>query len=356
MDSLLQIKNVAADWVARRHSIEWTQVDESTFHEWLNASISHRVEYLSHEKTWQDANRLQVFGAGSQLESSGPIAEWRRSPYFKYVRGNISDRLRSLPSAVSENDTSAAAPPTGKATIQSRHRHFAIASCFLLGCIAVYLAWDHSREPYYSTSIGITTAVPLSDGSKITLNSNSAVRVGLTERQRVVELKQGEAYFEVASDPNRPFIVHAAGQQIVVLGTKFSVRRDGDEIRVIVTEGKVRAGDVFLAAGSIARAHNSQIFVQQKSLPKVEDLLSWREGYLMFDEISLGEAVAEFNRYNTRKFLIKDPAIANISVTGHFRSTNVESFARLLEEGFRVSIEREGDTIILGSAKLLSER
>jgi transmembrane sensor len=176
-----------------------------------------------------------------------------------------------------------------------------------------------------------------------------------------VELKHGEAFFEVSKDPTRPFIVRAGDKRVVAVGTKFSVRRDGDDIEVIVTEGKVRVEDgpaaqssrangsaeVFLTPGSIARASEAGVLVQRKTLPEAEEQLSWRTGVLMFRNQSLQEAIVEFNRYNARKIVIQDPAVASLKIEGNFRATNVEAFVRLLESGFSVRAQVGPDQIVL---------
>lgn len=197
----------------------------------------------------------------------------------------------------------------------------------------------------------------MADGSRVTLNTDSAVRVAVSDTERRVDLEQGEAFFDVARDPSRPFVVVAGAQRVVVLGTKFSVRRERDEIRVIVSEGRVRverrggAGAQIptadLTAGSIARSDGEALRVQKTAPSEVERYLSWREGFLVFQETPLADAVAEFNRYNAQKIVIEDAQLAGIPIDGNFRSNNVEAFIRLLENGFPVRIERTGDRVIV---------
>lgn len=340
MDSLQHIKDTAAQWVARRHGVDWTPADAAALEVWLDTSMGHRVEYLCHEKTWRDTSRLKVLGAGTTSDVIPSIDQWQASPYFKHVRRDAvaSNASRSLPAAQVQQTSKV------KSWLS-----WAAAALFLLTCGAGYMGWSQLGGPVYSTATGITTAVPLPDGSKVTLNTDSEIRLAVTEQVRAVELKQGEAFFEVVPDPMRPFVVTAGQKRIVVLGTKFSVRRDGNSVRIIVTEGKVKSDDVVLTAGAVANTRHDKLVVEQQPLLKAEALLSWREGYLLFDEVTLAEAVAEFNRYNTHKFVIQDAAIADVPVTGHFRSTSVEPFARLLEEGFPVKVTRTKDRIILAA-------
>jgi transmembrane sensor len=226
----------------------------------------------------------------------------------------------------------------------------------------------------YATPVGGLAVVPVSDGSKVVLNTASEIRVAVTDAERRIVLKQGEAFFEVTRDPRRPFVVEAAGRRIVAVGTKFAVRRQGSDVKVVVTEGAVKLegvapqarvasrnhaeqqfavnpdkgnGDLLLTAGAIARAAGRAVTVKRDVLGEVEESLSWRTGYLVFKEVPLEEAVAEFNRYNERKIMIEDAAVAGIRLSGNFRSTNVDAFIRLVEEGFPVQGRQVDGGIVL---------
>lgn len=238
-----------------------------------------------------------------------------------------------------------------------RNALLAVAASVLL-CLAAGIAWYvWPTAPSYSTPVGGLASVPLSDGSKVTLNTDSQIRIEVTETERRVELQQGEAFFEVASDPTRPFVVVAGSKRVIAVGTAFSVRRNGDDVRVTVTEGQVRIEDtaetaasgdrILLSAGSVARATEAGILVQQRPVPELQNELSWRTGYLIFRDMPLAEAVAAFNRYNTRKIVIDDPDVAAIRISGKFRSTQYEAFVRLLQEGFPIRAISGGDSIVL---------
>jgi transmembrane sensor len=140
------------------------------------------------------------------------------------------------------------------------------------------------------------------------------------------------------------------------VGTQFSVRRDGADIAVIVTQGKVRvetedgrpttAGEA-LPAGTIAHTSDAGILLQKKQIAEAEESLSWREGVLVFHETTLSAAAAEFNRYNTRRIVIDDPKLAALRVAGNFRSNNVDAFVRLLERGYPLRAELHEDRYVL---------
>jgi transmembrane sensor len=189
------------------------------------------------------------------------------------------------------------------------------------------------------------------DGSEVTLNTNSEIRVAVTERERRVELQQGEAFFKVAKDSQRPFVVVVGDQRVVAVGTRFSVRRNEEDIQVVVTEGKVRLESTGslqpVAAGTIARASNAGVLLQKTDLAAAEEFLSWREGILVFRETTLADAVNEFNRYNIHKIVIADPGVAALRVAGNFRANNVAAFVRLLERGYPLRVERQGEEFVL---------
>jgi transmembrane sensor len=278
---------------------------------------------------------------------------------------------------------------------KSRRRLFALTgsvAAVLIGAIAVWKV-EQAVPDRFETVVGGLEAVPLADGSRVTLNTDSEVQVSLAREERVVNLNRGEAYFEVAKEPRRPFVVNAGNRRVVAVGTQFSVRRDGDTIQVIVTEGTVRMEDrrargsmastqsptsgqiptstsssapgsaesatpgpagsagsgavVLLPAGSVARAEADAVLVQKKPRTEIEQQLSWRSGLLTFRDTPLADAVAEFNRYNERKIVIEDPRIASLQLGGVFRSTNIDPFIELLERGFPVRATQEANRIVL---------
>jgi RNA polymerase sigma factor (sigma-70 family) len=261
----------------------------------------------------------------------------------KAVEKQVSRGMRLLAEALS-----------GEAAVRSRRRAVAgVLVALAVGTVG-YL-WPPGES--FHTAVGVVAAVPMADGSTVTLNTDSQVRIAMTGSERRVNLGRGEAFFEVTKDPSRPFVVVAGDCKIVVLGTKFSVWREAGEVRVTVTEGRVRVESTDggahqqppeeVAAGDIARAGNAGVQVERKPLTEVEADLSWRRGFLFFHDAPLAEAVAEFNRYNREKIVIGSPVIADVRIGGNFRSTNVAGFIRLLQDGFSIHAERQGDEIIL---------
>jgi len=174
--------------------------------------------------------------------------------------------------------------------------------------------------------------------------------------------------------------VYVGDKRVMAVGTKFSVRRESDDVEVVVTEGRVSlataatqilrspgagpdvGGEIggmpgarayppvtMLRAGTVARTTNTDVLVRQETATESEVLLSWRNGYIAFRDTTLADAVNEFNRYNTRKIVIDDPEISSIRIGGNFRANNAAAFLWLLQNGFPIVIEQDGDKVLLRS-------
>jgi transmembrane sensor len=352
-----EIETTASEWLIRRDSGVWTSDDQVRLEEWLSASTLHRVAYLRLELAWEEAARLKALGAGIREDLPPTRGQWNLTPFFE---ARDREEASSITAEVAEviHEPAARVPDVGGVggraakTRRFRISNFAIAAGLLLVLgIGAYL-WLLPGGEHYVTPIGGVASVTLEDGSKVTLNTDTEIQVGLSARERDVGLKRGEAYFEVAKDSQRPFVVSAGGKRVIAVGTQFSVRRDAEDLEVVVTEGKVRvedAGETVLTPGAIAHAGDAGVLVQRKTVPEAQEHLSWRTGVLMFRDQSLGEAVAEFNRYNERKIVIADPKVADLRIEGNFRATNVDAFVRLLESGFPVRARVEDDRVLLTS-------
>jgi transmembrane sensor len=343
------IEAAAADWFAKREAGRWRAEDQAHLEAWLDASTANRIAYIRLQTAWERSGRLKALGAGVPSGTIPPRDSWGFAASPKGSTPVISPETLDA-----EHHLQRA--PKVRAVLSARlARATAISLMFVL---AIGTAWqflaNHAHS--YTTQIGAISTVPLSDGSKITLNTDSQIRVALNASERRIELDQGEAYFEVAKDAARPFIVAIADKRVIAVGTKFSIRREQDDIRVLVTEGRVRierngsssrTPETQLAAGSQARTAQAAVLVDQPPPMEVEQLLSWRTGYIVFRDTSLADAVADFNRYTTRKIVIEDPAIANIRIGGNFRSDNADAFLSLIQNGFPIHVEQHTDRIVL---------
>jgi transmembrane sensor len=351
MESSTEIEDRAAAWLAKRDSENWTESDDADLAAWLRASTAHRVAFLRLEAGWEKSERLKTFGVGAVSGQIPRRGRWQISAFF----------ARRVPGESRKMPAWGGAGLSGLSRSIGRRAALGAAATVLLAIGTAAYIELHKLGDKYVTPIGGVASIPLVDGSQITLNTASRIRVALTENERRIELDTGEAYFNVAKDPARPFVVHAGNRRVIAVGTQFSVRRDGDRVDVIVTEGKVRVentdtrdnletpdrGTVLVAAGAIAHAGRDEIRVQTNPQTRIEAALSWRSGYLTFDETTLADAVAEFNRYNTRKIFIADPSLASLRINGKFRATNSGEFVQLLRNGFGVQTAESKESIRL---------
>jgi transmembrane sensor len=311
MTDAQHIEKEASRWVARRDGANWSTADEGALQSWLEQSTAHRVGFLRLEAAWHRADRLAAL----------------RRPYI------------------------AASNPRRLSRLTMQRVAAALLAIGVLGGGFAYLWPDHN---VYRTNIGGRQTVRLADGSKLELNTNTRVKAQIDPQQRTVTLDSGEAYFEVVHDAKRPFTVLAGRKRIIDIGTKFSVRRDDDEVRVLVTEGRVRVEDtdsiravpVSASRGTVVVASANDVLVTRKPPEAIVNELGWRRGMLIFSRESLGEAAAEFNRYNEKKVVIEGAA-AGLKIGGSFESTNVDGFVRLLREGFGLKTEDHGHEVVI---------
>jgi transmembrane sensor len=349
MGSHRQIEQAAAAWLARRDREEWNNSDQAELHAWLSASTAHRVAFIRLQAAWQQAGRLKACAAGMAKNGVLLPGDRRGTPVPAKPEAPLS-RHENLDAGVTARN----ARRLRIRVLRTLGASFA-AACLAAAIVVGWTAWSHQGTSY-RTAIGGIAAISMKDGSTVTLNTNSGIRVALNETERRVDLERGEAFFDVAKDPNRPFVVRVGDQRVIAVGTKFSVRREANHVRVTVTEGRVRvehsephapAEAALISAGGVAVAGAAGVLVQDKSLSDAEEGLTWRQGIVVFRETLLSDAVAEFNRYNSRQIYIEDPALGSMRIGGHFRTHNAEGFVRLLADALPIRVEDDASRIVL---------
>lgn len=186
----------------------------------------------------------------------------------------------------------------------------------------------------YATGLGEIRQVPLDDGSLATINTASKIEVTFKPDVRLVNLEAGEAWFKVAKNPARPFLVQAGNVWVRAVGTAFSVRRSPQGAEVIVTEGAVQTWSdqdssrkLLVGRGGRALVDNNQLVQLTPDPAKADRDLAWREGKIELVDETLADAIGEFNRYNRRKIVLHDRKVAAEQVDGVFSANDPESFA-----------------------------
>lgn len=193
------------------------------------------------------------------------------------------------------------------------------------------------RQPeLYETRIGETRIVTLEDGSVITLNTSSRIRVAFNEERRRVTLDEGEALFDVAKDKARPFVVHAGEAFVTAVGTSFTVKRlESAPVEVMVREGIVdvsardSARPVRMAANTRMSATAIKTIAPSSISPgDISRELAWSAGRIAFEGDTLAQAAQTFARYSDTRIIIDDPDVAREEISGLFSMNDPVSFAR----------------------------
>jgi len=303
-----QTEEQAALWLAREDR-GLSDAERAQMAQWLDAGVLNRVAYLRLKAAWRRADRL--------ASHRSPIAP----PQPRLMR----PRLLA-----------------------------AIAALLLVAAGASGLvAWRLRLQNTYETAVGATRLVQLADGSRMELNTGSRALAKVTGTARTVTLEEGEAYFDVVHDPRRPFTVYAGNRRITDVGTKFSVYRNGDDVRVVVSQGEVQVTlldgtgrPVQARAGQVVMAGGGETLVMARPMAQITDDLAWREGMLIFRQQTLGEVADQFNRYNSRHIVVEGDA-RKMRIGGSFKAGNVDAFVHLLHRGFGLAVEDQGDRIIV---------
>ncbi len=189
-----------------------------------------------------------------------------------------------------------------------------------------------------ATGLGEVRRMPLADGSVATINTASRIAVSMEAGQRLIRLDEGEAWFQVAHDRTRPFLVDAGRARIRAVGTAFSVRRHAAGVDILVTEGVVEIWAEGRPAQRVRAGVGARAFVPEaaaaidvaQSPDAVERALAWRNGELALSGETLAYAVSELNRYNQRKIVIDDARLEREPIVGYFRTNQPENFARTI--------------------------
>lgn len=322
------IDRQAAAWVARSDR-GLTAVEQDALFQWLAEDPRHGEWLARHRRT---AKSLRL------------LAQWRPE-----------HGARPNPDLLAQPQTRAHRPwwwPLG----------LAAAAAITLAAIWGTLGPAQPGDATFARGAAETTTVrrqTLADGSVVTLNRGAAITVAFTAAERRVTLVRGEASFDVAKHPDRPFLVQAGSVEVRAVGTAFNVLFAAERVEVLVTEGRVRvrpaatlpaeaplvtAGQQAVVALGVTDAapHISEI-----AAGEISRRMEWRVRQLKFVDTPLAQVAAEFNRDNHVKLVVNDPELAALPIGATLRSDNVEGFVRVLETSFGVAAERRGDGVIV---------
>ncbi|MBE0546690.1 MAG: FecR domain-containing protein [Rubrivivax sp.] len=309
-----EIAAEAAVWVTRLHGPQRTRQMEQECLAWQQRSAAHREAFECCTDVWEGVPRVTLASAFVASKSQA-----RHEGGGFWHRGTL---------------------------------RWASAAALVLAVIAGTAGYQHWRDHgVYATGVGEQQLVVLDDGTRMTLNTDTQVRVDLESRQRAVSIRSGEALFEVAKDPLRPFVVRAGGSEVVAIGTVFAVRFEAqaggakDTLTVTLIEGQVAlqpaagasglapARTVRMVAGDRVRLSGSEIGPERSAKaaldrPNLEQVVAWKRSEAVFDDVSLFDAVSEMNRYSrTPITLLRPSGLADLRVSGIYRTGDAAGFA-----------------------------
>lgn len=313
-----EVSDAASRWVTARDAGMMTDSDERELAAWLAADPRHARAFAQVEALWGTISGGQVKAA---------------------LRSRYADSV-----------------PTGEASRRrprlSRWVAPALAASFAAIVVGGINDWPTWLGADAMTATGERRDVSLADGSLVQLNTGSAIAIDLSGGRRIVRLLKGEAAFTVAADSARPFTVEAGGGSTTALGTRFIVRREGEETDVTVTEHRVRvawpapepAVTRDLEEGEATSYGPGGIAGTRSVDANAAD--AWTRGLLVFVDRPLGEVVGELNRYHPGYIGVIGQDLAERRVSGGFRTDDPVGAIDTLQHTLGVSSTRITDRLI----------
>jgi transmembrane sensor len=321
-----QIYEEASQWLVTFRTGEPDATAKRDLDEWLRRSPEHVKAYLEVSSIWE---HIPFHDSVRRVDAQAHIERARRD-------GNVVALKEAARAGTS---------------LFSLRRSLAMAAAVLL-CLGLAMSvWLYQTRPtHYSTRIGEQRSFALPDGSLVNLDVHTSLRVHFSDRERRIELLDGQALFQVAHDARRPFIVDAGGAGFRAVGTQFDVYKRSTGVTVTVLEGRVATessnAPVVLSAGQ-----QLTVSAAKAAPPKRADLTAataWTQRRLVFDSVPLSQVAEEFNRYNSRPLVVADPDMEDFEVVGVFSSADPRPLLKFLaaQPDLQV-VEREDKILIL---------
>lgn len=303
--------STATCWFARLQSDDVSARDRRDFQLWLDADAANAAAWREIGSTWESMALLE------------------RDPAMAALRADALGATDHSPRRPSRRNLGLAAASL-----------VALAGGAVLGqrwLTTSKTSAPEADEPVFTTGVGERSTFRLADNSVVTLSTDSAVRVNRWDKARRLTLVRGQAFFQVAEDPARPFVVVAGDKQVTAIGTAFDVRIEPGKLSVTLVEGRVRIAGasptgerkVEMSAGSrFVAAEPADWAVAPVDTAKES---AWLQGRLVFDGEPLSAVVAEMNRFSKRKLSVTDSALAATPVSGVFKTGQVDAFVAALK-------------------------
>ncbi|MEQ9557384.1 MAG: FecR domain-containing protein [Rhodospirillales bacterium] len=292
--------NAAFDWLMQAENNPGDPALAAALQVWLDADATHALAFEQVRRTWQAAPHLQP-----ALADHTPPAPFHPVPIRPAPRLNRRQVL-----------TGAGAMAAG---------------------LALYAGTGAPRRLFadIATATGELRTVTLEDGTHVHMDTATALRLDFTGHRRRAALLGGRAYFDVARDAARPFVVTAGPAEVTVIGTRFDLRLDDDSVSVAVEHGRVAVGingQPLTHADGLAGGNSLRIDLATRAVQRAATTpgidTAWRDGRLEVEDWSIAQVLAELGRYHRGVILLGDAAFGHQRVSGSFDLTRPEQAAR----------------------------
>lgn len=326
----------AGVWIARMHGDTRGRGVENGLRRWLHANPDNARAFELATEVWEDAEGLRRFVPLRPQARSASRGGWQ----------------------------------------------FAVAAAALATMLLVVgIVW-FQHVGVIATGVGEQRQLVLEDGTRVFLNTDTRLVVKYDEQARRVELRRGEALFNVAKKSDWPFIVVVGDRQVKALGTSFVVRRDDERVAVMLMEGRVQVSPQSSSTPSIPADTQAQVDANSVApaqpaaatdqlpketftltpgqrltftngaaasldTPSMERATAWRRGQVILDDTPLRVAAEEMNRYNSIKVVIESPEAAELLVNGLFQAGDSTHFANAVAQAYGLRIVERGGAIVL---------
>ncbi len=307
---------------------ETDTAEESSVKEWIDRSDKNRAAFEEFHKIW---NTLGTTSANQHINID---KEWN------YLQSKI-----------------------GKSGIPAKRHSLAvivrIAAIIVIVFSLAFVGIQYFTQERVTTQLAETTEISLPDGSKVTLNAGSRLRYknNFGKKDRVLSL-QGEAYFEVEKNKEKPFIIELRRAEVKVLGTSFNVKAYSgmENIEVTVAEGKVSVYDkkqpqkkVIAVAGEKA-----EYIKHQKVIKKTENFdrnyNSWKTRSIIFENDSLQTIITTLSNVYHKSIVLRNPEIKDCTVTTSFENKDLKTVFEVLESTLDITVEKEGEVFYISGS------
>lgn len=322
-NELDRIDNEASAWLVRLRSDRVSIEDKEAFSRWITQHPLHQQHFDEIAELWGDLSVCRAMDFGVDLDptvAASPSTTdtgWFGGLRLSYVGAFATLVLALFIGLVTTGNQEAPAPIL------------------------------------YNTAVGEQERVLLSDGSTLILNTNSRVSVNISDSERSLTLLHGEAYFAVAKDAQRPFVVNLGATTATAVGTAFAIYREGESATIAVEEGIVR-----VASQQNPDRHHALLYADQQLLTErarlgqvesvaMASVLDWTQQRLVYEDVPLASVVQEINRYTDRKVRLSGGHLAAMSVSGVFSLEQPDEIVTALTAALDIDAKAVSDTLVL---------